>query len=83
VQITNGGGRSTGQFGATITMGSTVINLSTVSNLDAGQSVVLDISLTFTAAGPYTLIVNADSSNTVQEFSEVNNQGFYSVTVNP
>ncbi len=83
VQITNTGGRPTGQFSATITMGSTVINLSTVSNLDPGQSVVLDIDLSFTAAGPYTLVVNADSGNTVQEFSEVNNQGFYSVTVNP
>jgi hypothetical protein len=83
VQITNTGGRPTGQFSATITKGTEVINLSTVSNLDPGQSVVLDIDLPFNAAGDYTLVVNADSGNTVQEFSEVNNQGFYSVTVNP
>ena len=83
VQITNTGGRPTGQFSATITKGTEVINLSTVSNLDPGQSVVLDIDLTFTTAEPYTLVVNADSGSNVQEFSEVNNQGFYSVTVNP
>jgi hypothetical protein len=81
VQITNTGGRPTGQFNNTITLGSTEIALGVVANLDAGQSIVLNIDLSFTAAGPYTLVVSADSGNTVQEFSEVNNQGFYSVTV--
>jgi uncharacterized protein YraI len=83
VQITNAGGRPTGQFSNTITVGTTEIALGVVANLDAGQSIVLDIDLTFTASGPHTLVVMADSGNTVQEFSEVNNQGFFSVTVNP
>jgi hypothetical protein len=85
VQITNTGGRATGQFNNIITVGSpsgsTEIALGVVANLDAGQSIVLNIDLSFNAAGPYTLVVNADNGNTVTEFSEVNNQGFYSVTV--
>jgi hypothetical protein len=85
VQITNAGGRPTGQFNNIITVGSpsgsTEIALGVVANLDAGQSIVLNIDLSFSAAGPYTLVVNADNGNTVTEFSEVNNQGFYSVTV--
>jgi len=87
VQITNTGGRATGQFNNTITIGSPSgsqdIALGVVGNLDAGQSIVLNIDLSFDAPGPYTLVVNADSGNNVTEFSEVNNQGFYSVTVNP
>jgi hypothetical protein len=81
VQITNTGGRATGQFSNKVTVGSQEIALGVVANLDAGQSIVLNIDLSFDAPGPYTLVVTADSGNNVQEFSEVNNQGFYSVTV--
>ncbi|MGQ9907615.1 MAG: SH3 domain-containing protein [Candidatus Flexifilum sp.] len=83
VTITNNGGRPTGQFNNTITVspGSTSSDLGVVGNLNPGESVILSVSLTFTAAGTYTLQAQADSSAQVTEASEVNNLGFGSVIV--
>jgi SH3 domain-containing protein/CARDB protein/Big-like domain-containing protein len=83
VTITNNGGRSTGQFFNTIhvTPGNTNIDLGTVSNLDGGQSIVLNVQVTFTAPGDYTLQAAADSHNDIQEQSEVNNIGYATITV--
>jgi hypothetical protein len=81
VTITNTGGRATGQFSNAVTVGADEIALGVVANLEAGQSIVLNIDLSFTAAGPFNVQARADSGNNITEFSEVNNAGFYSVTV--
>ena len=83
VTITNNGGRSTGQFFNTvhISPGNTTVDLGTVSNLDGGQSIVLNFQATFNANGNYTLQASADSHNDIQEQSEVNNIGYATITV--
>jgi hypothetical protein len=83
VTITNIGGTATGQFNNVIqvTPGGSETALGVVSNLFPGESIVLNVNLTFTAPGLYTITARADSSNQVPEISEVNNTGTMSVTV--
>jgi hypothetical protein len=83
VTITNNGGRSTGQFlnNVRVTPGNGTVDLGTVSNLDPGQSIVLNVQVTFTAPGDYTLQATADRHTDIQELSEVNNIGYATITV--
>jgi uncharacterized protein YgiM (DUF1202 family) len=82
VTITNTGSGPSGSFVNTFTGPSgTATDLSTVSNLDPGQSIVLTITVTYPSAGSYTLRAQADTNNQVTEVSEVNNSASLSVTV--
>lgn len=84
VTITNLGGSATGPFNNTITVnpGGTPTQLAVVANLLPGESIILNSTVTFTAAGMFTLVVVADSDNQVPEISEVDNTGILPVTVN-
>jgi subtilase family serine protease len=83
VTITNTGASPTTQFSTTISVSppGSEVPLGVVGNLGPGQSVVLNISLTFNAAGTYTIQARADSDNQITEASEVNNVGFTTVQV--
>jgi uncharacterized protein YraI len=82
VTTTNTGGGPAGQFTNSITLpdGSTQ-DLGVVGGLGPGQSVVQNVSVTFTAAGKYTLQAFADSGSNITEVSEVNNSSLLNVTV--
>jgi len=84
VQITNTGSGTSGQFANTIQVlpGGTELSLGVVGGLESGQSIVLQIDLTFTAAGVFSVTGRADNSSQITEVSEVNNTGILSVTVN-
>ncbi len=84
VTITNTGQSGTGQFSNIINLqpGGSDTPLGVVAGLNPGESILLTISLTFTAAGNYTLQARADSDAVVVEQSEVNNVGILSITVN-
>ena len=83
VTITNNGGTSTGQFSNTIRVqpGGSPMELGVVGNLGANESIALTIDLTFGTVGDFTLRVDADSDDDVEEISEANNRGFTDVTV--
>jgi uncharacterized protein YraI len=83
VTITNTGASPTTQFSTTISVSppGSEVPLGVVGNLGPGQSVVLNISLTFNAVGTYTIQARADSDNQITEASEVNNVGFTTVQV--
>lgn len=85
VQITNTGQGSTGQFSNTISVSppGTESPLGVVANLNPGESIVLNVSLTFNSAGTYNVQARVDSGNQVTEVSEVNNVGIFTVTVSP
>lgn len=84
VTITNNGSSLTGQFNNTVsvTPGGAATPLGVVASLAPGESILLNISLTFSSAGTYTIQAQVDSDNQVTELSEVNNVGTFSVTVN-
>ena len=63
--------------------GGAVQELSVVSNLGANESIALTIDLTFDSTGNFTIRVNADSDNAVEELSDFNNLGTLDVTVVP
>ena len=65
----------------TVLPGGAPQELSAVSNLNAGESIALTITLLFDAPGSYTLRVLADSDSDVDELSEVNNTGTLDVAV--
>lgn len=83
VQITNTGQGSTAQFSNTISVSppGTESPLGVVANLNPGESIVLNVSLTFNSAGTYNVQARVDSGNQVTEISEVNNVGIFTVTV--
>ena len=85
VTITNTGSSPTTQFSTVVSLSppGTEVPLGVVGNLGPGQSVVLNISLTFSATGTYTVQARADSDSQITEASEVNNVGFTTVTVQP
>ena len=85
VSITNSGSSATGQFNNTISVspGGATTPLGVVASLSPGESIVLNVSLTFSAAGTYTIQAMVDSDSQVTEQSEVNNVGIRNVTVNP
>ncbi len=83
VTITNNGMNSAGQFTVSLKVNDVLSKEWTVSGLSAGQSVLLTTDVTFKAAGSAILRVDADTTNSVVEASDVNNTGFYTVTVQP
>jgi uncharacterized protein YraI len=85
VTISNSGNSPTGQFNNTISVspGGAITPLGVVASLAPGESIVLNVSLTFSTAGTYTVQAMADSDAQVSEQSEVNNVGILNVTVNP
>lgn len=86
VTITNTGLSATGQFDNTITVTApstttTSTSLGVVSSLSPGESIVLNISLTFTESGLHTITVQADSALQITETSEVNNTAITTISV--
>jgi len=84
VTISNTGSGPSRQFANTVTIlpGGSPTDLGVVANLDANQTIALDIDLTFSAPGTYTIRVDADANSSVDEVSEVNNSAIITVTVN-
>ncbi|MEO8606404.1 MAG: CARDB domain-containing protein [Chloroflexota bacterium] len=82
ITVTNTGSGPSGTFVNVFTGADGVeVDLGTVSNLNAGESIVLTKSVTFTATGSFTLKARADSGNQVTEVSEVNNNASLVVSV--
>lgn len=82
VTITNTGSGPSGSFANKVKLpNGTDADLGVVSNLNAGESISLNIEITFTAATSYTLIATVDTSGQVNEISEVNNTATLLVTV--
>ncbi|MBL8117621.1 MAG: SH3 domain-containing protein [Anaerolineae bacterium] len=76
VTITNTGTGPSGTFSSKVALpDGTQGDLGVVSTLSAGESITLNIDITFTTTGSYTMQVQVDSSNQVDEVSEVNNIG--------
>jgi subtilase family serine protease len=84
VTITNTGASPTGAFNNVIAVNppGAETALGIISNLAPGESIVLNVNLTFNTPGTYTITARADSANQVPEASEVNNSGTASVVVN-
>lgn len=84
VTITNNGSSATGQFNnaISVTPGGAATPLGVVASLSPGESIVLNVSLTFSTAGTYSIQAQVDSDSQVAELSEVNNVGILNVTVN-
>lgn len=81
VTVTNTGSGPSGSFVNTFTGADGVEDdLGTVSNLNAGESIVLTVTVSYTAAGSFTLRARADTGNQVTEVSEVNNSATLQVT---
>jgi uncharacterized protein YraI len=83
VTVTNTGLGPTGQFNNLVTILplNTTLPLGVVGSLRPGESIILNVGITFSAPGSYTLQVRADSDSQVTELSEVNNLGIFTVTV--
>ena len=83
VLISNAGDAPTGAFSSTITYlpGGDTVELGVVSNLNPGETILLRATLSFTATGQFTVQATADSDDTVDEQSEVDNIGAYIVNV--
>ena len=82
ITITNTGSGPSGNFSSTVKLpNGSDANLGVVSNLNAGESISLNIDIPFTAATSYTLIAVVDSASQVNEISEVNNTATLLVTV--
>lgn len=80
--VSNTGGDRTGQTVTTIrvTPGGATTTIST-ANLRGGESIALNIDLTFTEPGEYRIEVMADAEGQVAEQSEVNNTAALNVSV--
>ena len=85
VTVTNIGGTQSGQFNNVIRInpGGAETALGVVANLLPGESIILNVNLTFTNTGDFILEARADSGNQVAEITEANNVGFFNVTVTP
>ncbi|MFZ4827444.1 MAG: CARDB domain-containing protein [Phototrophicaceae bacterium] len=83
VQITNLGGRDSGQFTTTFTVFPLNVTreLATVGNLRAGESIILNTNVLYETAQQYTLQALADSASSLTESNEVNNVSALVVTV--
>jgi uncharacterized protein YraI len=83
ITVTNTGQSPTGQFNNVITIlpDNVTVPVAVVASLGAGESIILNASISFTAAGSYTLQARTDSDSQVTEQSEVNNVGILNVTV--
>jgi uncharacterized protein YraI len=82
VTITNTGSGPTRQFNNTITLpDGSLSDLGVVANLGPGESISLNVDITFTSPGTYLQEIKADSDGAVTEVSEVNNIAPLKVTV--
>lgn len=84
VTIRNNGGPINSQFANTIRVGppgSTVRDLGVVANLGAGESINLQLDITFDAPGTYDIRVVVDSSNQITEDNETDNIAIIEVEV--
>ncbi len=83
VTVTNTGQSPTTQFNNVINVTPPGIDtpLGVVAGLNPGESVVLNISMTFNNAGTYTIEVRADSDSQITEMSEVNNKALTTINV--
>ncbi len=81
--ITNTGLGPTTQFNNVINVNppGTDTPLGVVSNLDPGESIVLNVDVTFNVTGTYTVQVRADSDSQITEVSEVNDSALTTITV--
>lgn len=73
VTVTNTGSGPARNFDISLRIVGGETRISQVSVLRRGESIVLPFTVTFTAAGNYTLIAEADSGGVVGEISEANN----------
>lgn len=81
ITITNAGLGPSGQFTPVLTFEDVEFELAVVSNLNAGESIVLNYEITFTSAGNFDIRVNPDPDNDIEEISEANNLGILPVAV--
>ncbi len=83
VAITNNGNSDTGQFSNSIRIipGGVAEELGVVGNLGPGQSISLTIDLTFDTVGEFTIQVDADSEDDVDETSDFNNRGTLDIAI--
>ncbi|NWF68350.1 MAG: SH3 domain-containing protein [Chloroflexi bacterium] len=83
IVITNTGLGASGSFTSNLVVqpGNRTIDLGVISSLGPGESITLPTTLSFTAAGSYTLTARADSGSTVTESFEANNTNTIVVTV--
>ncbi len=81
ITVTNVGFGPTGQFVPVLTFEGVEFELAVVSNLNAGESIVLNYEITFANVGTVDIRVNPDPDNDIEEVSEANNLGILSVTV--
>jgi uncharacterized protein YraI len=80
VTITNTGSGPSGSFSNQVILpDGTSADLGTVSNLNAGESISLNIDVSFAGVGDYNLQANADVANEVTEVSEVNNSAIIAI----
>ncbi|MEO8394969.1 MAG: SH3 domain-containing protein, partial [Chloroflexota bacterium] len=85
VTVTNTGSSPTTQFNNIINVAppGSDTPLGVVASLNPGESIVLNINITFTTAGNYNLTVTSDSDSQITEISEVNNKAYLALTVGP
>lgn len=83
VNITNQGGGFGTQFNNQVLRlpDNTTFDLGVSAGLGAGQSISLQVNVTFSSAGTYVLQFIADSGGAIAESNEVNNSGTLNVTV--
>jgi uncharacterized protein YraI len=83
VTVSNTGDQSTGAFTTVIRFlpGGDEVELGTISGLEPGQSIVLQGDLEFTETGEFTIQATADSTDAIDELSDVNNLGTFVVNV--
>lgn len=84
VAITNTGSGPAGQFRVRYTgPDGTENDLGVVASLNAGETIVLNVEVTFTATGSIPISARADTDSQVTEVSEVNNNGTLFIRVDP
>ena len=80
VTVTNVGFQESGSFSATVRFDGATYDLGR-SNLNRGESVLLTREVTVENPGEYDIRVQIDTSDEVEEQSEVNNTGILPITV--
>ncbi|MFD2614730.1 CARDB domain-containing protein [Paenibacillus gansuensis] len=70
----NTGLKVTAPFNVKVMQGSTVVILKSIPSIDVGQTISIPFNYTFTLAGSKTFTMYVDSSNSIVEESEQNNE---------
>jgi hypothetical protein len=82
ITITNVGSGRSGVFKSTVRLpNGRDADLGVVSNLNAGESISLNIDISFTTPMSYTMLVTVDSDNQVDEISNENNTATLNIRV--